>query len=91
MRAAIYTRLSLDKDGESTSTQDQEAECRELVERQGWTVQGVYTDNDISAYTGKVRPAYRRMLTAVADGEVDVIVSWATDRLYRRVDSLGEL
>jgi DNA invertase Pin-like site-specific DNA recombinase len=91
MRAAIYTRLSLDKDGESTSTQDQEAECRELVQRQGWTVQGVYTDNDISVDTGKARPAYRRMLTAVAAGEVDVIVSWATDRLYRRVESLGEL
>ena len=42
----------------------------------GWTVAGEYVDNDISAYTGKRRPANQRMLTDLADGSVDgVLVS----------------
>ncbi len=96
MRAAIYTRLSHDADGLSSSTADQERECRAECERRGWHVVEVFSDNDVpaseaQAYRSKPRKAYARLLNAVKAGEVDVIVSWATDRLYRHPVDLEEL
>ena len=37
MRAAIYARMSTDKQAD-TSPEDQIARCREYAERQGWQV-----------------------------------------------------
>ena len=61
----------------------QEADCRALVDRLGWTVGDVYVDNDASAYSGRARPEYQRMLQAVRDGHVEAIVAWHPDRLQR--------
>jgi len=69
----------------------QETECRELAEREGWEVLEVLTDNDISAYSGKRRPAYERMLELIRAREADAIVAWHTDRLYRRTRDLAQL
>ena len=63
--------------------QRQEADCRELAERKGWPVAEVYVDNDISAYSGKVRPAYRRLLADLEAGTIDAVVVWHLDRLHR--------
>jgi DNA invertase Pin-like site-specific DNA recombinase len=61
------------------------------VAEKGWVVvmdgdQDTFTDDDISASTfgKKARPAYTRLMDAVARGEVDVVVTWAPDRLHRR-------
>jgi site-specific DNA recombinase len=43
-----------------------------------------YVDNDISAYSGKRRPAYERMLTDIEGGKLDAVVAWDLDRLHRR-------
>jgi DNA invertase Pin-like site-specific DNA recombinase len=43
-----------------------------------------YVDNDISAYSGKKRPAYERMLADIEDGQLDAVVAWDLDRLHRR-------
>ncbi|WP_412737011.1 recombinase family protein [Krasilnikovia sp. MM14-A1259] len=83
MRAAIYCRISRDRVGAGLGVQRQEEDCRELVERQGWDVAGIYTDNDLSAYRGKPRPGYRELLKAMTAGAVDVVVAWHTDRLHR--------
>jgi len=91
MRAAIYCRISLDATGEELGVTRQLEDCRLLVESLGWTTVEVYVDNDISASSGKVRPEYRRMLAAIECGEVDVIVAWAPDRIYRRLADLEEL
>lgn len=53
-------------------------------------MQEVFTDNDISAYTGKTRTGYRRLLDAVARGSVDVILAWHYDRLHRNLMELEE-
>lgn len=84
MRAALYVRQSLDRYGESLAVTRQETECRDLANRRGWDVVGVYTDNDISASNGKVRPHYERLLADVSSGLVDAIVAWHPDRLHRR-------
>jgi site-specific DNA recombinase len=90
-RAAIYVRISADREGKALGVQRQEDDCRALAARMGWTVMEVYCDNDVSAYSGKVRPEYRRMLAAVKAGEVSAVIAYAPDRLYRRMTDLTEL
>jgi len=46
-------------------------------------VAGVYTDNDVSAYSGKPRPAWLRLIEDVKAGTVDAIACWHVDRLTR--------
>lgn len=41
-------------------------------------------DNDLSAYTGKPRPNYERMLVDIEAGRVDAVISYHQDRLTRR-------
>lgn len=89
-RSAIYTRISSDREGAGLGVTRQEADCRELVERNGWTVLDVYRDNDLSAYSGKPRPDYRRLLDDIRSGAVDVVVTWHTDRLHRSPVELEE-
>jgi DNA invertase Pin-like site-specific DNA recombinase len=43
-----------------------------------------YVDDDVSAYSGKPRPGYQRMLEDLEDGRIDAILVWHIDRLYRR-------
>lgn len=81
--AALYARMSKDKTGEQAGVERQTAECRELAERRGVTIGHVLVDNDLSATTGKRRPAFDTLLELIRRGEVDTIVVWHTDRLYR--------
>jgi site-specific DNA recombinase len=86
--AAVYCRISRvrRKDGkeETLGVERQEPPCRELAARKGWEVAEVYIDNDLSAYSGKRRPAYEEMLKAVRDGRVQAILAWDADRLTRQ-------
>ncbi len=91
MRACIYARISLDKTGEELGVDRQLEDCRAMVDRLGWTLVETYIDNDISATTGKARPEYDRMLQAIRDGELDAIVAWHTDRMYRKLPDLEGL
>lgn len=91
MKAAIYCRISRDISGENLGVTRQLEDCRAFVEARGWTVAAIYTDNDISASSGKPRPEYRRMLAAVESREVEAVVAWAPDRLYRKLADLEEL
>ena len=91
MRCAIYCRISLDATGEELGVTRQLEDCKALVATLGWTIVDIYIDNDISATSGKPRPQYRRMLAAIEQGEIDVIVAWAPDRIYRRLADLEEL
>ncbi len=61
----------------------QEADCRAFCERREWEVAGIYSDNDLSAYSGKPRPAYKRLLADVEAGQVGAVVAWHNDRLHR--------
>lgn len=89
--AAVYARISRDATGEGLGVERQLRECRRLAEERGWTVAEEYVDNDISAYKGKRRPAYERMLTDVEDGRRDAVVAYHLDRLTRRPVELERL
>ena len=61
----------------------QARDCRALAKQLGWTVVAEFSDNDVSAYSGKPRPGYRALLEAIADEKVDGVLAWHTDRLHR--------
>jgi site-specific DNA recombinase len=82
-QAAIYCRISDDREGAGLGVARQEADCRERAKRLGWTVAGLYVDNDFSAYSGKIRPEYRRLLADLRAGVLDAVIAWHTDRLHR--------
>jgi DNA invertase Pin-like site-specific DNA recombinase len=89
--AAVYVRISEDRDGDALGVQRQEADCRALCKRKGWPVAKVYCDNDFSAANGRqARPAYRQLLADIKDRKVDAVVVWALDRLHRRPMELEE-
>jgi site-specific DNA recombinase len=88
MRAALYFRQSEDRTGEEWGIERQREDVMRQVTARGWTVTNEYIDNDISAYTGKPRPAFERMMRAAEAGEIDVIVSKHMDRLLRRLKEL---
>lgn len=58
-------------------------ECTAKAESLGWRIARVYEDNDISAFTGKERPAYTRMLRDIEARAIDAVVVWDLDRLTR--------
>lgn len=83
-RAAIYARISSDQEGTALGVTRQVEDCRAFAEQHGWVVAEEYIDNDISAYSGKKRPAYQRMLDDLAAGERDAVIAYHLDRLTRR-------
>lgn len=89
--AAIYCRISRDRERTGLGVERQEADCRALAKRLGWDVRAVFVDNDISAYSGKPRPQYRSMLDAVKGGQIRAVLAWHPDRLYRRGVDLEEI
>lgn len=83
IQAAVYVRISQDREGAGLGVARQEEDCTALCKRLGWKVSDVYTDNDVSAYSGKPRPAWSRLIEDVKTGAVDAIAAWHVDRLTR--------
>jgi site-specific DNA recombinase len=91
VKAAVYARISEDREGEGLGVERQVHDCTELCQRLGWTVAQTYRDNDTSAYGKKPRPAYQRMLSDARSGKVNAIVCWSVDRLTRHPRELEEI
>lgn len=91
MRAAVYLRQSLDRNGSGAAVSRQREDCRALAAARGWEVVREYCDNDVSASSRKPRPEYRRMLTDAGRDDFGVVVAWHVDRLARRLVDLEEL
>ncbi|HEY2043659.1 MAG TPA: recombinase family protein, partial [Jatrophihabitans sp.] len=82
---AIYARISQDRNGAGLATKRQIQDCRALgrkLKLPGEPV--IYQDDDISASSGKLRPDYERLLTALRGGKHQVLIVWHPDRLHRR-------
>lgn len=91
MRVGVYCRISRDTAGESLGVARQEKQCLELIAGRGWDLAGVYIDNDISAWSGKERPAFTALVNALGDGSVDGLVVWHIDRLVRSMRDLEDV
>jgi DNA invertase Pin-like site-specific DNA recombinase len=83
MRAAVYVRQSKDHNDDGLAVERQRQDCLKLCAGRGWTPVE-YKDNDRSAYTGKRREDYERMLIDIEAGKIDAVVAWDLDRLHRR-------
>src|SRR5690606_15510058 len=84
MKAAIYARISLDRDGTYIKVENQLGPCHAFVGERGWEVGQVFVDNDLSATSGAERPEFEALLRS----QPEVIVVWHLDRLIRRMDDL---
>lgn len=80
-RAAVYIRQSTHRE-ESISLELQEAACRRHCEERGYSVVSVESDPGISGRTFN-RPAVKRVMEAVEDRQVDVVILWKWSRLSR--------
>jgi len=85
MKAAIYTRVSTT----DQTTDNQLLELRSAAERQGWTVEAVYSDI-ISGAKSK-RPGLDALMASVMRKEVDVVMAWDVSRLGRSLQHLVTL
>lgn len=101
MRTTIYARISNDpgtaaddaprRGGDGLGVERQQEDCRALADTVGWDVVSVHVDNDISAYSGKPRPGFEALLDEIKRGEIDAVIVWHTDRLYRSMKDLERL
>jgi site-specific DNA recombinase len=90
VRAGIYARISSDREGDNLAISRQLADCEQLAERRGWKVVERYVDSDISAYSGKRRPEYLRMLDDVDAAAIGAVVVYHADRLHRHPRELED-
>ena len=80
----MYARISSDPEGDRLGVTRQREDCEALAARKGWPIAEVYIDDDRSAYSGKPRPEYRRMLDDIAARSIDALVVYNLDRLHRQ-------
>src|SRR6266545_4113021 len=93
-RVGVYERISYARAGEIESgaakrgevlgIEKQRPPCLALCERLGWKVVEEYVDRNDSAYSGRPRQAWNRLIEDVKSGKVDAIVAWHPDRLTRQ-------
>lgn len=88
MKAAVYLRVSTDRQTEA----NQEPDCARLCAGRGW--EPVYFRETESG--AKARPQWRRVIEAARTGHVGAVVFWALDRtgrsrteICRDIEALG--
>ena len=91
--AAIYARISRDREGTEVGVENQITACRELAATAGKDVVRTYIDNDRGASTRsrKPRPDYVEMLAAAKRGEFNTIIAYSNSRLTRRPREFEDL
>jgi site-specific DNA recombinase len=81
MKVAIYARYSSENQRDA-SIADQFRVCREFAQRQGWHIEGEYSDHAMSGAT-LLRPGFQEMMRGALRKEVDVVLAEALDRFSR--------
>lgn len=84
VRAVIYARISSDREGDQLGVRRQIVDCERLAAFRGWTVVERYVDDDVSAYSGKPRPAYEQMCADIEARAIDAVLIYDSDRLHRQ-------
>jgi DNA invertase Pin-like site-specific DNA recombinase len=86
----IYARISSDREGDELGVRRQLADCERRAVELGWAVAERYVDDDVSAWSGKRRPEYQRLLADLAAGGIEGMVVYHLDRLHRHPRELEE-
>ena len=74
VRAGIYARISSDREGDGLGVARQIEDCERLAEQRGWRWSERYVDDDVSAWSGKPRPEYARMLEDFEAGAINAVL-----------------
>lgn len=94
-RAAIYIRVSTERQAEKVSPQAQEDDCLKYCKAHDYRVVDVYRDIEKYRSNGRLvepsgtrsdRPHFLRMLADIDTERVDIVIAWREDRLYRNVN-----
>ena len=91
LKVAIYCRLSEEdrnkesEEEDSRSIQNQKILLTEYAIKQGWDIEGVYSDDD---YTGadRNRPKFNRILKLAENREIDIILCKSQSRFTRELE-----
>ena len=89
MIAVIYARYSSDLQRDA-SIDDQVRMCRARIEQEGWQYLHTYTDRARSGASA-LRPAYQSLLEDARQGQFDIVVAEALDRLSRDQEDVAGL
>jgi site-specific DNA recombinase len=86
LRAGNLGRVSKDKSGRVRSVSEQHDENRTAISANGWLEAASYEDAvSASRFATKERPDWERLVSAVADGLLDVVVMWESSRGRRKL------
>lgn len=91
VNAGIYARISDDFGGDGLGVKRQLRECRKRLEDLGWVEVDAYIDNSRSAFTGKPRPEWKRLLGDIKSGRIEAVIAFQMDRLIRQPRELEQL
>ena len=90
-RAAIYLRISQDREMDGLAIDRQREQCEALAAYRGWEIVETYVDQSKSATDRtKVRPAYDQMVADYKAGAFDAIICYDLDRLTRQPRQLED-
>lgn len=89
LRTCIYARYSSDLQS-AASIEDQIRLCREKAAQEDWEVIEHYTDAGISG-SSLVRPGIQTLIEAATQGEFDILLCEALDRLSRDLSDIALL
>ena len=86
-RTSIYARYSSDLQSDA-SIEDQIRLCSERADAEGWRVANCYTDAGVSG-ASLMRPGIQSLMNAAMNGEFDILLAEALDRLSRDQEDIA--
>ncbi len=89
LRTCTYARYSSDLQS-NASIEDQVRLCNEYAKNQGWKIGNCYSDAGISG-ASLLRPGIQSLMQAAINGEFDVLLCEALDRLSRDQEDIAGL
>lgn len=88
LRIAIYARFSSSDLQNSASIEDQLRLCSEKAKAEGWKIINCYSDAGISG-ASLMRPGIQSLIQASMNGEFDIVLCEALDRLSRDQEDIA--
>lgn len=83
VRAAIYLRISLDRENTRLGVDRHREDAQELIKRRDWQLTEIYEDNDVSGAGRKKRPGFQKLIADIELGLIDAVVAQEWPRLER--------
>ena len=86
IKAAVYCRVSTDRDDQANSFESQRRYFREYIDRRpDWELHQVYADEGISGTSTKKRAAFNRMIADARLGKFQLILTKEVSRFSRNI------